>query len=801
MKIWSMISVLLAVFGSPALPTAAAQPAQEPELIRSVRSGDSARWRALLAGGTDLAVQDDLGNTALHLAAYLGDAAAVDALIGQGAKVNAVNQEGATPLIYGVGSEPIVRSLLRHGANPNLASKLQITALQAAVVHQNSHRVVALLLQAGADVHAKQDGGENILYAAVSGEDPQTIALLLARGARIQPAKAVAASPLANAVYFGNVGIVNQLLAHGADVNFDGDFAGPTLNWALYTGRPEIAALLIQKGADLHLKSDWGHQTSPMVFAGYGQLGDPTVARMLVERGANVNEANEMGETALSFALRSGPETPLVAYLRQVGAKEPKGVPSAKSRGARRMAPEVPILERAQKAIDLLQRASTGFIDNRFVHDEAKCVSCHHQDLPAVAIAWGSDRGLRFDQAALGHQLEAQLAMWRPRAEHAREMDDPFADSPVQIGYGLMALHAVGYAPDAMTESLSRFLLAGQSEDGSWHWTDLRPPLEGGRFTATAWAVHAIQLYPPPRAEAQIGAAFARAREWLRNNQPQTFGDQVQRLAGLGWAEESPTQLQKFAQAIVALQRPGGGWSQLPGLEPDAWATGEALVALHAAGCLSPTDPVFRRGVQFLLDTEFEDGSWWVHSRTWPFQPHFDSGFPHGNDQWISAGGTAWATMALLLTVEPKGSAGSLPSPNALIAVYHRSVDAAKLASAGAAVPTGVPTVDFARQVYPALERSCVKCHSGEKPKAGLSLVSRDGLLKGGKSGEPAVVPGHGTDSAIVAYASDQVEDFEMPPLTHRDEFQSLTQPEITLIRTWIDEGANWNLPAAKPKS
>jgi len=31
------------------------------------------------------------------------------------------------------------------------------------------------------------------------------------------------------------------------------------------------------------------------------------------------------------------------------------------------------------------------------------------------------------------------------------------------------------------------------------------------------------------------------------------------------------------------------------------------------------------------------------------FQPYFDSGFPHGFDQWISAAGTSWATIALSL--------------------------------------------------------------------------------------------------------------------------------------------------------
>jgi hypothetical protein len=53
--------------------------------------------------------------------------------------------------------------------------------------------------------------------------------------------------------------------------------------------------------------------------------------------------------------------------------------------------------------------------------------------------------------------------------------------------------------------------------------------------------------------------------------------------------------------------------------------------------------------VAFLLRTQLEDGSWFVRSRAIPVQPYFDSGFPHGRDQFISAAATNWATMALML--------------------------------------------------------------------------------------------------------------------------------------------------------
>ena len=79
----------------------------------------------------------------------------------------------------------------------------------------------------------------------------------------------------------------------------------------------------------------------------------------------------------------------------------------------------------------------------------------------------------------------------------------------------------------------------------------------------------------------------------------------------------------------------------------DAYATGQALVALAESGALATTDLAYKRGVQFLLSTQFEDGSWFVKTRAIALQPLFEIGFPHGRDQWISAAGTNWAAMAL----------------------------------------------------------------------------------------------------------------------------------------------------------
>ena len=125
--------------------------------------------------------------------------------------------------------------------------------------------------------------------------------------------------------------------------------------------------------------------------------------------------------------------------------------------------------------------------------------------------------------------------------------------------------------------------------------------------------------------------------------------DHAMRLLGLAWAGANKDVIQKSAATLIAAQRPDGGWSQLPSLTTDAYATGEALVALAESGAMSTADAAYKRGVQFLLGTQFADGSWFVKSRAIPLQPHFESGFPFGRDQFIPAAGTNWAARALAL--------------------------------------------------------------------------------------------------------------------------------------------------------
>lgn len=97
--------------------------------------------------------------------------------------------------------------------------------------------------------------------------------------------------------------------------------------------------------------------------------------------------------------------------------------------------------------------------------------------------------------------------------------------------------------------------------------------------------------------------------------------------------------------------------------------------------------------------------------------------------------------------------------------------------------------VTYDADIKPLVEKSCLKCHSGEKPKGKYSLESKEQLLKGSPDGKPVVV-GNSAKSALVHYIADLVEDSEMPPKDKRDKYPALTKEQIGLFRAWIDQGA-----------
>ena len=229
--------------------------------------------------------------------------------------------------------------------------------------------------------------------------------------------------------------------------------------------------------------------------------------------------------------------------------------------------------------------------------------------------------------------------------------------SGLKVDAAPMQTAALDSPPALSTDALVFHIAAMQRQEGDWpNYGLARPPLEDGGFQHTAKGIRALQLYLIPGRKAEFEERIARAARWLENASPSTTEDRTMQLLGICWANRKAPQ--ERVQELIALQRADGGWGQTNDLPNDAYATGEALYALHETG-MPATDAVYRKGVEYLLRTQQQDGSWHVKTRAAGFQPYFESGFPHHHDQWISQSGTVWAVIALSSAApKPESTAG-----------------------------------------------------------------------------------------------------------------------------------------------
>ena len=103
--------------------------------------------------------------------------------------------------------------------------------------------------------------------------------------------------------------------------------------------------------------------------------------------------------------------------------------------------------------------------------------------------------------------------------------------------------------------------------------------------------------------------------------------------------------------------------------------------------------------------------------------------------------------------------------------------------------PAATQPVDFARDIKPLFEASCIKCHGPEKAKNGFQIDSRAHAMAGGDHGVD-IIPGDSAKSPLVHFVAGLVPDMKMPPKGKAEPF---TAAQVGLLRAWIDQGAKWD--------
>ena|SRR5688572_2947103 len=444
---WTRIVAVCAALGVAGIVASADE--SHDKLYSAIRANDLRQLKTLLDQGVNVNAVSDDGITPLMAAADVGSLDAMKMLIDKRADVNAKNAYGSTALMWSVTDAKKVRLLLDRGADVNVASRSGRTALLVASFANPSAEVVRMLLAKGAKVTVMDQRNVTPMNAATFGNDTATVRLLLDASADVNTADTfIGLTPLMNASGNRNLEAVKLLLAKGGNVNAVSktqglpriqtgivEFGGWTpLLMAVPFGPPEIAKTLMDAGAKVDVQDYRGF--SPLMLAAATDRANPETVHLLLARNADTQPKTRAGETAADWALKFGDA----------------GVMSALAGGPKPMPPNIPLPQRssdiraaAQRSVSLLEQATSQFFER------GSCFACHEQPAAAFAVGAARGKGITIDEkAAKERSTQLTTGLSGAQLEGAAALGG--ADNNLYVAEALVRS---GYAPDRKTDVLA----------------------------------------------------------------------------------------------------------------------------------------------------------------------------------------------------------------------------------------------------------------------------------------------------------------------------------------------------------
>ncbi|GAB5588204.1 hypothetical protein Unana1_03104 [Umbelopsis nana] len=287
----------------------------------AIDSGNAEVVSLLLEYGANIQAKNEKKGTALHYAAKSGNPKVVSLLLDYRADINAKDMYRRTALHDAAesGNVNVVSLLLEHRVDIHAKDVFLRTALHYAAKSGNL-KVVSLLLeygaQYGADIHTKGDFLPTLLnYAAAESRNPKVVSLILEHRADIHAKDVYIRTAFLCAAISGNLKVVSLLLEYRADIHTKDDFLPALLHYAANSGSVKVVSLLLEHGVNIHAMDSM--QRTALHFAGASESYE--VASLLLEYGADIHARDDVLRTALHYTARSR-NPKVVSLLLEYGA-------------------------------------------------------------------------------------------------------------------------------------------------------------------------------------------------------------------------------------------------------------------------------------------------------------------------------------------------------------------------------------------------------------------------------------------------------------------------------------------------
>jgi len=181
----------------------------------------------------------------------------------------------------------------------------------------DSRELIEYLIENGADIEAKSDGGWTPLHSHAYIGYKDGVELLLKHGANLEAKHAYDLTPLLSSIRWNRVEVAKLLVDKGAKVDGANTFGRTPLIMSAIRGYFELAKIFLESGADINIKDD-NYKRSALHFAALN--GHLNIVEELLKKGADVNEKDAVGKTPLDYANKYGHEK-VAKLLKSSGAE------------------------------------------------------------------------------------------------------------------------------------------------------------------------------------------------------------------------------------------------------------------------------------------------------------------------------------------------------------------------------------------------------------------------------------------------------------------------------------------------